>query len=237
MGLFDLFKPKHSLLSGGAFKEMIDHHSHILFGVDDGLKTLEESLSVLEFMEKAGVAEVWCTPHVMEDRPNSTEALKGRFEQLQSAYKGNIRLNLAAEYMLDTVFEERFKNRDLLTMKDNTLLVETSTWNPPAALYETLRDILSAGYRPLLAHPERYRYLSEPSYERLHKMGVYFQLNISSLIGYYGETTMKKAHWLLSNGWYASTGTDCHRQHTLEEQAARAVLKKETFDFLKYINK
>lgn len=237
MGLFDLFKSKYSLLSGGAFKEMTDHHSHILFGVDDGLKTLEESLSVLEFMEKAGIVEVWCTPHIMEDTPNSTVALKSRFLELQEAYKGPVRLNLAAEYMIDTLFEERFKSKDILTMKDNTILVETSTWNPPAAIYDTLREILSAGYRPLLAHPERYRYLSEPSYERLHKMGVHFQLNISSLIGYYGETAMKKAHWLLSNGWYTSVGTDCHRLQTLEEQACRAVLKKDIFDFLKYINK
>ena len=88
---------------------MTDHHSHILFGVDDGLRTLEESIQVLEFMEKEGIAEVWCTSHVMEDTPNSTDELKARFEELQKAYGGSIRLHLAAEYMLDTVFEERFQ--------------------------------------------------------------------------------------------------------------------------------
>ena len=232
---FDIFKPKCSLLSGGALKGMTDHHSHILFGVDDGLRTLEESLQVLEFMEKEGIAEVWCTSHVMEDTPNSTEELKARFEELQKAYDGSIRLHLAAEYMLDTVFEERFQNKDLLLMKDNTVLVETSTWNPPPSLHETLRNILSAGYRPLLAHPERYRYLSEPSYERLHKMGVHFQLNLASLVGYYGETAMRKAHWILEKGWYSSVGTDCHRLKALEEQLDRAVLKKETLEFIKCI--
>ena len=232
---FDLFKPKCSLLSGGALKGMTDHHSHILFGVDDGLRTLEESLQVLEFMEKEGIVEVWCTSHVMEDTPNSTEGLKASFEELQKAYCGTIRLHLAAEYMLDTVFEERFQNKDLLQMKDNTVLVETSTWNPPPSLYETLRNILSAGYRPLLAHPERYRYLSEPSYERLHKMGVHFQLNLASLVGYYGETAMRKAHWILEKGWYSSVGTDCHRLKALEEQLNRAVLKKETLEFIKCI--
>ena len=107
---FDLFKPKCSLLSGGALKGMTDHHCHILFGVDDGLRTLEESLQVLEFMEKEGIVEVWCTSHVMEDTPNSTEELKARFEELQKAYSGSIRLHLAAEYMLDTVFEDRLQN-------------------------------------------------------------------------------------------------------------------------------
>ena len=214
---------------------MTDHHCHILFGVDDGLRTLEESLQVLEFMEKEGIAEVWCTSHVMEDTPNSTDELKARFEELQNAYNGSIRLHLAAEYMLDTVFEERFQNKDLLLMKDNTILVETSTWNPPPSLYDTLRNILSAGYRPLLAHPERYRYLSEPSYDRLHKMGVHFQLNLASLVGYYGETATRKAHWILEKGWYSSVGTDCHRLKALEEQLDRTVLKKETLEFIKCI--
>ena len=235
MKLFDLFKSKYSLCSGGALKGMTDHHSHILFGVDDGARTLEDSLSVLEYMERAGVAELWCTPHVMEDTANTTDQLKARFAELQQAYQGPIRLNLAAEYMMDTVFEERFKTRDFLTMKDDTILMETSTWNPPAAFYEILREVLSAGYRPLLAHPERYRYLTEPSYERLHKMGVHLQLNLGSLIGYYGETAMKKAHWLLENGMYSCVGTDCHRLGSLEEQLGRAVLKKEIFEYLKCI--
>ena len=231
----DIFRSKHSLLDGDVLKGLKDHHSHILFGVDDGLATLEESLEVLDYMEKEGVAEVWCTPHVMEDTPNTTDQLIARFEELMQAYNGSVSLHLAAEYMLDTVFEKRFRNKDLLTMRDNTVLVETSTWNPPPAMYETLRGILSAGYRPLLAHPERYRYLNEASFERLHKMGVHFQLNLSSLIGYYGETAARKAHWLLERGWYSSVGTDSHRFKTLEEQLNRSVLKKQTFEYIKYI--
>ena len=148
MGVLDLFKFKHSLISAEALKGKTDRHSHILFGVDDGLRTLEESLDVLKFMEAQGITDVWCTPHVMEDTPNTTEDLKIRFNELQQAYKGTIRLHLAAEYMLDTLFEERFRNGDLLTMEDNTVLVETSTWNPPPVLYDTLRELQKAGYRP-----------------------------------------------------------------------------------------
>ena len=235
MSVLDLFKLKHSFVSAEVLKGKTDRHSHILFGVDDGLRTLEESLDVLEFMEVQGIADVWCTPHIMEDTPNTTEGLKSRFIELQQAYKGNIKLHFAAEYMLDTLFEERFRNGDLLTMEDNTVLVETSTWNPPPALYETLRELQKAGYRPLLAHPERYRYLNEPSYERLHKMGLHFQLNLASLVGYYGETAQKKALWLLEQGWYSDFGTDCHRSRTLVEQMNRRVLKKATLEHLKNI--
>ena len=235
MSILDLFKSKHSIVSAETLKGKTDRHSHILFGVDDGLRTLEESLDVLKFMEAQGITDVWCTPHIMEDTPNTTKDLKTRFAELQQAYKGKVKLHLSAEYMLDTLFEERFRTGDLLTMEDNTVLVETSTWNPPPALYETLRELQKAGYRPLLAHPERYRYLNEPSYERLYKMGLHFQLNLASLVGYYGETAQKKALWLLEKGWYSDFGTDCHRSRSLVEQMNRRVLKKATLEHLKNI--
>lgn len=236
MSIFGLFKKKYSLLSGEALKGRTDRHSHVLFGVDDGVKTLGESLQILEFLEAAGITDLWCTPHIMEDVPNTTEKLQTRFEELRASYKGNIRLHLAAEYMLDTLFEERFRSGDLLTMEDNTLLLETSTWNPPPGLYETLREVQKAGYRPLLAHPERYRYLTEPAYERLHKMGLHFQLNLASLVGYYGETAMKKARWILQQGWYSDFGTDCHRFISLNDQLNRGVLTKDTLELLNKIN-
>lgn len=230
--MISLFTKKYSLLSGEVLKGKTDRHSHILFGVDDGILTLEESLKVLELEEKAGFTDVWCTPHIMEDWPNTSEVLRERFAELQQAYNGGIRLHLAAEYMLDNLFEERLTVGDLLTMEDNTVLVETSTWNPPPGLYDTLRSLQVAGYRPLLAHPERYRYLNEQGYDELRKLGIHFQLNVASLVGYYGETAQKKSLWLLEKGWYSELGTDCHRYTSLAEQLGREVLKKETLKFL-----
>ena len=234
MGFFDFMKRKQSLLQSGVLQGATDRHSHILYGVDDGAKTLEDALAVLAYDEEIGISEVWCTPHVMEDVPNTTEALKQRFAELQAAYTGHVKLHLAAEYMLDTLFEERFNAGDLLTMEDDTLLVETSTWNPPADMTGTLRKIQKAGYRPLLAHPERYRYLTDAGYERLHKMGIHFQLNLGSLVGYYGETAMRKAHELLEKGWYSEIGSDCHRLATIKEQYNREVLQKECIKHLSF---
>lgn len=227
MGIFDFIKRKQSLLQSGVLQGATDRHCHILFGVDDGLRTLEDSLAVLAYDEEIGITEVWCTPHIMEDVPNTTEALRERFAELQQAYTGPIKLHLAAEYMLDTLFEERFKAGDLLTMEDNTVLVETSTWNPPSDMTGTLRKIQKAGYCPLLAHPERYRYMNEAGYERLHKMGIHFQLNLGSLVGYYGETAMLKAQEMLTKGWYSDIGSDCHRLATIQEQYNRDVLTKD----------
>lgn len=235
MGLLDLFSKKKSSIADSMFlRGRTDRHTHILFGVDDGIRKLEDSLAVLRYEESLGVTDVWCTPHVMEDVPNTTAALKTRFEELVAAYSGPIRLHLAAEYMLDTVFEKRLEARDLLTMEDSTVLVETSTLTPPVNLFEIFRQMQSAGYRPLLAHPERYRYLKEKDYEELRKLGIHFQLNLPSLVRFYGDTAYNKAIWLLENGFYTEVGSDCHRLHAIQEQYQRQTLEKEVLKLLKF---
>jgi tyrosine-protein phosphatase YwqE len=117
-------------------------------------------------------------------------------------------------------------------MEDDMVLVETSTWNPPSDMTGMLRSLQKAGYRPLLAHPERYRYMNEAGYERLHRQGVLFQLNLGSLAGYYGETAMKKAQDMLAKGWYSETGSDCHRLATIKEHFNREVLTKDVLSHL-----
>lgn len=224
MGVFDIFRKRHSIVSSSLLRGGEDRHCHILFGVDDGIKTLEESLQVLEYDEMLGVTDVWCTPHIMEDVANTTEGLRQRFAELRQAYDGPINLHLAAEYMLDNLFEERLKAGDLLTMEEDVILVETSTWNPPTNFYWILKEIMKAGYHPLFAHPERYRYLEDKDYGKLIGMGVRFQLNLASLTGYYGPTAQKKAMMILKSGWYSHYGSDCHRLSTVKEQYGRETL-------------
>ena len=135
-----------------------------------------------------------------------------------SSRDGDLKIHLAAEYMLDNLFQERLLADDLLLLYDDLLLVETSSITPPFNMTGTLQDILKAGYRPMLAHPERYRYMNENDYDRLHQMGVYFQLNISSMVGFYGETARNKAKMLLEKGYYHLAGSDCHRYAALVKQ-------------------
>lgn len=228
-----IFHRRQSLDSSGVLRGTTDCHSHILYGVDDGVRTIEEALAVLKYHEMSGVADVWCTPHVMEDMENETEGLKRRFEDLQAAYEGPVRLHLAAEYMLDTVFEKRLEARDLLTMGEDMVLVETSTGVPPIDMADKFCELQRAGYVPLFAHPERYRYLDEADYVRLRKMGVRFQLNLPSLVGFYGDTAMRKAEWLLENAHYACAGSDCHRNRLICEQYERKVLSKKCLESLR----
>jgi tyrosine-protein phosphatase YwqE len=221
--MFGLFKRSRSLESTGVFADFTDWHSHILPGVDDGIKTMDRSLSALSFYENLGVKKVWLTPHIMEDMPNTTDSLRARFSELKEAYNGPIVLQLAAENMIDNLFDERLRNNDLLPIGENGnhLLVETSYFTPPMALYEKLELIKSKGYFPVLAHPERYMYMSNDDYERLQNMGVKFQLNLLSLIKVYGKEVQAKARFLAKKGYYNITGTDIHSLRAFSAQVAR----------------
>ncbi len=212
-----LFKPK---APANIFEGYIDHHTHILPGVDDGFKTVEDSLHCLSLYEKYGFAELWLTPHIMEDVPNATGDLRRKYEELSQAYDGPIKLHLASENMLDSLFVKRLDNNDLLPMGDH-LLVETSYFTPPSGLYEFLEQITHHGYYPLLAHPERYRYMDDSDYRRLIDTGVKLQLNLFSLVGAYGREAREKAMTLLKKGYYSLSGTDIH--HSKQVEALNAI--------------
>lgn len=213
-----LFFNKKKISNTDVFSGYTDWHSHLLPGVDDGVKTIDTSLSILARYEELGVRRVWLTPHIMEDIPNTTESLRQRFDELKSKYTGNIQLSLASENMLDNIFEERLEQNDLLPIGDNgdQLLVETSYYNSPVNFWDILDRIQRKGYYVFLAHPERYRYMDNDDYERLHEMRVRLQLNVPSLIGFYGQEAKKKSEWLINRGYYDVTGYDIHSARALE---------------------
>lgn len=211
------FRKRQTLEESGFFRGFTDWHCHILPGVDDGVQTMDEALQILAEYERLGVKEVWLTSHIMEDIPNTTEKLRERFAELKTAYQGSVMLYLASENMLDNLFEERLEKNDLLPIgKDGKhLLVETSYFNPPMGLNNILLRIKGKGYYPVLAHPERYIYMSDDDYQRLKSMNVQFQLNQFSLFGLYGKDVQKRAKVLQKQGMYDYVGTDLHRMVTL----------------------
>jgi tyrosine-protein phosphatase YwqE len=148
----------------------------------------------------------------MEDIPNTPEELRARFQELQEAYQGSVQLHLAAENMIDNLFNERLAAKNLLPIgnKGDHLLVETSYFQPPIDFRGTLERIKEVGYTPILAHPERYRYMDESDYEYLVSKNVKLQLNIISLAGGYGKPAQEKAQMLLSKGYYNFFGSDLH---------------------------
>jgi len=227
-----LFSKKYSLSDCGALDGFTDWHSHILPGVDDGVKNAEDSLRILARYQGLGVKEVWLTPHMMEDMPNTTADLRERFGKLQEAYTGGIPLHLASENMMDNLFMERLEADDLLPLQGRHLLVETSYFNPPMGMDGILARIKSKGYRPVLAHPERYVYMGKKDYVRLKDQDIILQLNIFSLVGFYGEEAKEKAGWLLKNGMYSLSGSDIHSTSYLERPIHHKSMDRKTKDLL-----
>lgn len=223
---------KKSLNSLDFLNGITDRHSHILYGVDDGISDSESSIAVLSYLEERGLKELWLTPHVMEDLPNTTEFLQSRFKELKQSYTGNIELKLAAEYMIDSLFVERLHKRDILTMEDNMVLLECSSWRPSENWLYILETAISYGYRPVLAHVERYSFLEKKDYEHLCSLGVLMQLNYSSLTSFYGDAVRDRALWLLRNSFYSFVGSDCHRLEALQRQLDKTAIRKSDFELL-----
>jgi len=203
---------KISVRDSGLLQGFCDYHCHLLPSVDDGVEMMEDSLHILSLWESAGMREVWMTPHIMEDYPNKPDDLRQRFEKVKQAYNGSIALHLASENMMDTLFANRLEADELLPMGSghDCLLVETSYYTPPINMKELFDRTKSKGYKPILAHPERYRYMNRLDYKYWRQEGVLLQLNVSSLTGDYGQEAKAKAEWLLRQGMYDLCGTDTH---------------------------
>lgn len=231
-----LFSHKYSISEKRLLEGATDHHSHILFGVDDGVSNPDDSLAILETLEGQGLRSLWLTPHTMEDVPNTTEGLRARFEELKAMYHGPIELHLASEYMMDELFEKHLADKDFLFHREEgSVLMETSTWSGPYNFWDMIDRTMRSGFRPVLAHPERYEYMGEKEYSRLHGMGVRLQLNYPSLLGYYGEHVRDKAAMILRKGWYDMAGSDCHRHRSIRHQLEAKVLKKDMLEPLRTI--
>ena len=206
------FSDKVLVGDSGLLDGFRDCHCHLLPAVDDGVKTLDETIQILEEWELHGVREVWLTPHIMEDIPNEPEDLRQRYEKLKQANQTSVELHLAAEHMLDGLFVKRWAEKVVMPIghEGTRLLVETSYYTPPMNLSGILDDIRRKGYEPVLAHPERYQYMDRKDYRRWKDSGVLLQLNLPSLAGAYGPKVMKKAEWLLKENMYDYCGTDTH---------------------------
>lgn len=208
--MFSFFKKKKNILQTHLLEGMTDIHSHLLPGVDDGAPTLEESLSYFQYIISLGVKRIYLTPHIMIDYiANNKFFLETRFQELKDHITGEIEIKLAAEYMLDAGLSAHLKE-GLLMMKDRHVLVETSYLSPPPDLTGMLYELTLEGYIPVIAHPERYRYMSVRDYIQLKEKGYKFQMNLLSLSGYYGLQARENSKYIIRQGMYDYVGSDIH---------------------------
>lgn len=208
-------KPALKELLDGSF---VDIHSHILPGIDDGAKNMTKSIELVSALQKLGVSQMVTTPHINHYVwNNSPEIIQSKLKETQKTLEENkikMPVQAAAEYFIDSWFENHFKEEKLLTLKDNYVLVEMSYLNAPLNIYKTIFEIQVAGYIPVLAHPERYVFYHNKfsEYEKLKNAGCVFQLNLLSTVEYYGSQIAKTADELLAKGMYNFCGTDVHHK-------------------------
>lgn len=203
---------------------VVDFHSHVLPGMDDGSPSIEESLKMLNAWVGLGYKKVITSPHVIHALyPNTKEQILGQMFHLQDVIKENnipLELEATAEYHLDYEFKAKLASGEVIPFgKNKYLLVELPFQRPSYSFEEILFDISVAGYEPVLAHPERYSYLADrfSEYETLKDRGLLFQVNMNSLNGIYGKQSQKTAEKLIKENMIEFAGTDAHHNNHLTE--------------------
>jgi len=239
--LFIFSKPKKrlaDLIPDG----YIDIHSHLLPGIDDGSKDDDNTIDLVTSLKNYGFSQFITTPHVLSGVWNNTRdaisAKEATTKKLLEDNNINNPFKAAAEYLMDDVFLKLIKNEPLLTIKDNYVLVEMSYLNAPIQLYDILYELQLAGYKPILAHPERYLFyhFKYEEYEKLKRVGCLFQINLLSVTGYYGKPVLEISKKLLDNNMIDFTGSDVHHERHIEA-FKNPVLFKDIEPLVKSLNK
>jgi tyrosine-protein phosphatase YwqE len=223
MGIFSkFFKKKEQMVPFDLSVLGTDLHSHLIPGIDDGSKSLEESLELAKGLVDLGYSSSIITPHIMSDFYKNTPAIiHSGYELLKKALDEAdipLEINAAAEYYVDFEFLDKICKGDILTFGNNKkVLIECSFVEAPKILNEAIFELQTNGYKPILAHPERYIYWHQDfsKYEELKNRDVPFQLNLLSLTGYYSPMVKWAAEELIRKGWVDILGTDLHNLNQL----------------------
>ncbi|MFK7050307.1 CpsB/CapC family capsule biosynthesis tyrosine phosphatase [Flavobacterium davisii] len=212
-------------------ENFIDLHSHILPGIDDGAKNIEDTIQLITTLSDYGFVQFMATPHTFAGYYDNT------YESIATNYNNTIKelnkkelfitMNFASEYLMDDHFVSLFKKKEVHTLKEQYVLVEMSYLNAPINLYDILFDLQVAGYTPILAHPERYLFYHQQfdSYKKLKNAGCKFQLNLLSTVGYYGKEVKNIADQLLKEGLIDFAGSDVHHERHLTAFQSKIEIK------------
>ena len=195
---------------------MIDIHSHILPGVDDGAPTNEVALRELRTFYNNGVREVILTPHFVKGHYQVSPAtfdkkLKNlKFKLLEEGI--SLKFHKGAEIYADSEILKEIKPYSLNLADSNYVLIETDLTSIPETFYQVLYQLQKKRYYVILAHPERYNDVIKDFtvLENLFYREVYFQVNAGSLIGLYGQAIQKTAWKIIKNRYAHFLASDSH---------------------------
>ena len=199
-----------------------DFHSHLLPGLDDGVKDYDDAIAVIKYFDALGFSNMITTPHISLDYynndPDEINVKLGILRERADSEGLQIKLYAAAEYMVDDGFRKHLDAGRLLTLGNGYLLLELSSFMPHPDFSAILFDLQSAGYRVILAHPERYLYWhgNMGMYQSLCDREVFFQVNMLSLSGLYGKAIRTTAERLIDARLISFVGSDVHHSGQLK---------------------
>lgn len=201
----------------------VDMHSHLLCGIDDGAQTIDDSMMLIQHLRELGYQKFITTPHIYRDiYPNTPQTILPKLDLVRKELAErniDVEIHAAAEYFCDEAFEQYIEEKSLLTLgKKNFVLFEISFDEENANLGRAIFNMHLNGYKPVLAHPERYDYWHSDfsKYERMLDKDVLLQVNINSLTGQYGPMTKHIAEKLIEYNMVSFIGTDCHHMGHVE---------------------
>jgi len=199
----------------------VDMHNHLLPGIDDGSTSVQQSLGYIKELSSLGFKKFICTPHIMEGvHPNTKFSIGQAHHALSEGLKNSgsdVEIFAAAEHMIDDGLHALVESNDLCLMPGGYVLIEMSYLSESKALFQTILNIQKLGYKPILAHPERYNYYHSNFniYKQIKDAGCFLQLNLLSLSRYYGVDVKAIAMTLVKSGMYDFVGTDLHHDKHL----------------------
>jgi tyrosine-protein phosphatase YwqE len=222
MGIFSFFSSKNKTPDFDFSLLGADMHSHLLPGIDDGSKSLDETIGMILKMKDLGYKKLFFTPHVMEGfYPNTRDSILGALDIVKKEVERleiDIQIDAAAEYFYDETLLERMDQEELLTFAGRHVLFEFPFHNEPFQIDKLIKKFKEKGYIPVLAHFERYIYYHnrEELFSYFRSNGVRLQLNLLSLTGHYGPDILKQAKRMVDLQVIDFVGTDCHRIEHLQ---------------------
>ncbi len=225
---------------------MIDIHSHIIFDVDDGSKSIEQSIQIAQEAKEAGFDKIIVTPHYMEQYYEcNKETIKQKLQKLQEQLTGLVTLYQGNEIYITNQINTLLEEEKATTLNGGQyVLFELPINAEPLNITEVVYQILEEGRIPILAHPERYPYIQKDPNKLIPLIedGVLMQCNFGSIVGIYGKEPKETIKKLLEHHMVHFLGSDVHRPNTIYPRIKQALeeiealIGREEKELITYIN-
>lgn len=211
---------------------MIDIHSHVIPGIDDGSSSVDETINMIQEAKQAGFTDIILTSHFLvghyETEPSEMVFWKNKLQDVLSMQDISVNLHSGMEIYISNQIEELIENKRLLTLANSRyMLIELPMGSTVKYLDHVIYTLESLGIIPIIAHPERYKYVQDnPEIVKEYKdKGALLQCNYASILGFYGNTAKKTVKKLLKGNYVDFLGSDCHKQNQIFTLIPEAVKK------------